>query len=66
MLSITDQNNINYYKQLAHREYKRMRELLADPATEHNVLKFDEFLDATTDYIHYKNLIANIVLREEV
>ena len=66
MLSVTDQNDINYYKQLAHREYKRMCELLADPETEHNVLKLSNFIDANADFIHYKNLITNILLREEV
>lgn len=64
MLSVTDWNDINYYNRLAYREYKRMCELLADPATEHNVLKVGEILDATTRCIFYLNLINYVVLGE--
>lgn len=66
MLSITDQNDINYYKQLAHREYKHICELLADSDTEYNASKLGSFIDSTAHFVRYKILINGILLREEV
>lgn len=63
MLSVTDQNDINYYNQLAHREYKRICKLLADPDTEYNASKLGSFIDTAAYFVRYKILINDILLR---